>query len=80
MHTRPVRTMSLVDLIPIVPLIAWLGACLWVYRDAKTNAATGAPVYLRLGTLSIDTPEAWAMACTVLVFVFLPLYLAARKG
>lgn len=72
--------MSVVDLIPIVPLIAWLAACLWVYRDAKTNAAAGTPVYLQIGSLRIDTPEAWAMACTALLFVFMPLYFAARKG
>ncbi|MHB1833935.1 MAG: hypothetical protein ACYCXW_03120 [Solirubrobacteraceae bacterium] len=72
--------MSVFDLIPIVPLIAWIAACLWVYRDAKTNAAAGTPVYLQIGTLRIDTPEAWAIACVAFVIVFLPLYLAARKS
>jgi hypothetical protein len=71
--------MSLADLIPIVPLIAWLAASVWVYRDAKTNAAAGTPVYLQIGTLRIDTPEAWAAACTALLIVFMPLYLTARK-
>ena len=72
--------MSLVDLIPIAPLIAWVACCVWVYRDAKANAAAGTPVYLQIGTLRIDTPEAWATACLVMLIVFMPVYLAARKS
>ncbi|MBV9604279.1 MAG: hypothetical protein JO027_04200 [Solirubrobacterales bacterium] len=72
--------MSLVDLFATVPLLAWLAACLWVYRDAEANVAAGTPVYLQIGALRIDTPEAWAVACSVLLFVFMPLYLAARKS
>ena len=70
--------MSLADLIPIGPLIAWLAASLWVYRDAKANAAAGTPVYLQIGNLRIDTPKAWATACAALLIVFMPLYLTAR--
>ncbi len=72
--------MSVFDLIPIVGLVAWLAGCLWVYRDAKTNAAAGTPVYLQIGTLRIDTPEAWAIACLAFLIVLLPLYLAARRS
>lgn len=72
--------MSATYLLALVPLLAWLGACLWVYRDAKANVAAGTPIYLQIGTLRIDTPEAWAMACAALLFVFMPLYLAARRS
>jgi hypothetical protein len=42
--------------------------------------AAGTPVYLRVGTLRIDTPEAWAISCAFFSVVFLPLYLAARSS
>ncbi|MGN6606898.1 MAG: hypothetical protein ACTHMS_07795 [Jatrophihabitans sp.] len=41
---------------------------LWVLLDARQWARRGTPVVLRLGALTIETPEAWAVAC-LLVFV-----------
>ena len=71
--------MTLLVAVPLVALAALLGTCAWVYRDAEANADSGTPVVFRMGSLRIDTAEAWAVGCVVLFVVFVPLYLAARK-
>lgn len=72
--------MTLVVAVPLLAVAALVAVCTWVYRDASANAAAGTPVYLRVGTLRIDTPEAWAIGCALFSVVFLPLYLAARSS
>lgn len=69
-----------VAVIPVVAVLALCAVCTWVYRDASAHAAAGTPIYLQLGTLRIDTPQAWAISCAFVVVVFLPLYLAARNS
>ena len=80
---RTVAYAGLVPLVAVVPMVAvavLLAVCSWVYRDASANAAAGTPVYLQIGTLRIDTPQAWAVSCACFFVVFVPLYLAARNG
>lgn len=72
--------MPLVAVVPLLVVAALVAVCTWVYRDAAANAAAGTPVYLEIGTLRIDTPQAWAVSCAAFFVVFLPLYLAARNG
>jgi hypothetical protein len=70
----------LVAVLPLLVVAALVTVCTWVYRDASAHAAAGTPVHVQLGTLRIDTPEAWAVGCAVFSVVVLPLYLAARNG
>lgn len=72
--------MPLVAVVPLLAIAALVAVCTWVYRDARANAAAGTPVYLQIGSLRIDTPEAWAISCAVFFVVFVPLYLAARNS
>jgi len=62
-------------------LVLGLGAAvdLWVYNDAKRQAALERPVVFRAGSLVVATPAAWAVACLLLWVVFLPLYAASRR-
>jgi hypothetical protein len=65
-------------LAPLVVLLAILAIDLWVYGDARERRDSGRPVVAAIGSLIIDTPEAWLAGCLVLSIVFIPLYLAAR--
>jgi len=51
----------------------------WVYVDAKRLRDAGEPVVLVLGSLRVETPEAWLLACVVLWLVALPAYLVGRR-
>jgi hypothetical protein len=53
---------------------------LWVLTDARRWAQRGTPVVLRLGTFTIGTPEAWAVACLLLFVFFVPIYAVARRS
>jgi hypothetical protein len=55
---------------PLLAAAVMLGACGWIYRDAKANLEAGTPVMARIGNLHIETPEAWAASCVVLFLVF----------
>jgi len=71
--------MSLVELVPIVVVILVLGADIWVYTDARAHAERGDPVVFSIGSIELDSPEAWAVVCLILwVFAF-PIYLASRN-
>ncbi len=65
--------------VPLALLATVVGSALWVYQDATANAARGEPVVLRAGSLRMETPAVWAMACLVLWVFVLPLYLRARQ-
>jgi Flp pilus assembly protein protease CpaA len=69
--------------VALVVMSAVLGAVVvvaaWVYRDAKSQAASGYPVVYSAGTLHIKTPVAWFLACTLLFEVFVPAYLDNRR-
>ena len=53
---------------------------LWVLRDARSRANRGHPVAVYVKTMSLETPEAWAIACLLMFIVVLPLYLTARSN
>lgn len=67
-------------LAPTVVLLAILTVAMWVYRDAREHRDSGRPVAITIGSLTIDTPEAWLTGCLVFSIVFIPIYLVARQG
>ena len=71
--------MSLVELVPIAVVIVILGADVWGYTDAKAHAERGVPVVFSVGSIQLDSPEIWAVACLVLSVVCCPLYFASRN-
>lgn len=52
---------------------------IWVYADAQRFTATGTPVVLRIGGLTIQTPGAWVLGCLVLWIFMFPMYLVSRS-
>ncbi|MEO9139125.1 MAG: hypothetical protein ABI345_08670 [Jatrophihabitans sp.] len=66
-------------LAPILVLVVVVLTDLWVYADAKRCATRGTPVFLRIGSFTIDTPVAWLVACVVVWVVFFPIYLVSRS-
>ncbi|MEU8259298.1 hypothetical protein AB0C02_01555 [Micromonospora sp. NPDC048999] len=63
--------------VPIVVLVVVLALDAWVYTDARERMRRGSPVSVSIGSLRIETPQAWFLGCLVLWVVFFPLYLAA---
>ncbi len=53
---------------------------LWVLSDARRWARQGSPVVFRLGSLTMGTPEAWAIACLLAFVIFVPIYVVARRS
>lgn len=66
-------------LAPMLVVVVVVLTDLWVYADAKRRAASGTPVFLRIGSFTIDTPVAWGVACVVVWVVFFPIYLVSRS-
>jgi hypothetical protein len=66
-------------LLVLVPLVVLLGTGAWVYVDAGHQRDAGEPVVLVVGTLRIETPELWLLACVVLWLIAFPLYLTGRR-
>ncbi|MFC8501609.1 hypothetical protein ACFUC1_04575 [Pedococcus sp. NPDC057267] len=60
--------------------VAVTAASLWVLQDARSRARLRRPVVATLGGLTVDRPEVWATLCLLVVVVFLPLYLTARRA
>jgi hypothetical protein len=71
--------MSLVELVPIIAVLLVLGTGVWVYTDARTRADQGHPVVFAIGSIQVDSPEVWAVACFILWILAFPVYLASRK-
>jgi hypothetical protein len=71
--------MSLVELVPIVAVLLIVGTGVWVYTDARTRAAEGDPVVLSIGSIQLDSPEVWTVACVILWVLAFPAYLASRN-
>lgn len=65
-------------LVVLAPLILVMAADLWVYLDARSRQGTGREPGVRIGSLQVNTPEAWAIGCLLLFVVFFPMYLVAR--
>lgn len=63
----------------LVPLVLVIGADLWVYSDARSRVGTGREPGVRIGSLQVSSPEAWAIGCLVLFVIVFPMYLIARR-
>jgi len=57
---------------------ALFAAAVWVYSDAKTHAGRGRSIAVSVGTLRLDTPAAWFLACLLLGEFFIPMYVDSR--
>jgi hypothetical protein len=61
----------------LLVLLAVLTTDAWVYSDARERLRRGNRVAVSVGSVRVETPEAWFLACLILWVVFLPLYLTA---
>jgi hypothetical protein len=61
----------------IAVLVVALAVDVWIYRDAGKRRQDGNPVSVAIGSLRIETPEAWFLGSVILWVVFVPLYLTA---
>ena len=66
-------------LAPVLVALLVASFAIWVYGDARRWSRAGTPVVFRLGSLSITTPQAWALACLLVFVVFAPVYAVARR-
>jgi hypothetical protein len=66
--------------VPIVVLGALLISVAWVFQDATSHLEHGERVVAMIGSLRVDSPNAWAAGCLVLWVFFFPLYLRARSS
>ncbi|HEY2948648.1 MAG TPA: hypothetical protein VGJ53_09650 [Micromonosporaceae bacterium] len=64
---------------PILVALVLLGTDAWVYADANERLEQGDPVSASYGSLTIDTPLGWFVACLILWVVFFPLYLTVTR-
>lgn len=72
--------MPLLPLLPLLSLLLIVGTDVWVYLDDKALCVQGAPVVFRYGSLRLDAPSHWVVACTFFWVIFFPLYLIGRRG
>jgi len=70
----PVNTGALVS---ILVLLAVLALDVWVYTDATQRLRQGKAASVSIGTVRLETPQAWFLGCLILWVVFFPLYLMA---
>lgn len=66
-------------LVVFVPLVLVIAADIWVYADARSRQGTGREPGVRIGSLQVNSPEAWAIGCVALFVIAFPLYLIARR-
>jgi hypothetical protein len=71
--------MSLVALVPIIVALAILAIHISVYTDARAHAEKGDPVVFSIGSIRLDSPEVWAVACLILFVFAFPIHLACRS-
>ena len=71
--------MSATALAPVILLLVILTVDVWVYKDARERRDSGRTVVVTIGSITIDTPEAWLAGCVVVSLMFIPLYLVARE-
>jgi hypothetical protein len=72
-------SMGSTALVVLVPLVSVIAADLWVYADARSRQGTGRGPGVQIGSLQVNTPEAWATGCLVLFVIVFPMYLVARR-
>jgi hypothetical protein len=53
-------------------------AAAWVYNDAKAQANQGNPIDVSVGSLRLNTPAAWFLACLLMAELFIPPYVESR--
>ena len=70
---------AIAAVIVIALLVGLATAGGWVYRDARDQATRGRPVTGTLGSLQLQTPAAWLVACLLLPEVALMAYLDCRR-
>ena len=58
--------MSLSVMVPLVLLGVLLLTVAWVFQDASTHVEHGERVEAMIGSLRLDSPNAWAAGCLVL--------------
>jgi hypothetical protein len=66
------------QLLPVLVILVVASVDLWVFTDARRWERAGTPVVFSFGSLTIATPQMWALACLVLFVVFVPIYAIAR--
>ncbi len=64
----------------VIPLLLVVAADVWVYLDARARQGTRHEVSATIGSMEIDTPQAWLLWCLVLFLIFFPVYLVARRA
>ena len=67
-------------IVTLVVLGVLLLTVAWVFQDATAHAEHGERVEAVIGSLRVDSPNAWAVGCLVLWVFFFPLYLRARSS
>jgi cytochrome c oxidase assembly factor CtaG len=60
-----------------VAVLLVLSTDAWVYADARDRLRRGDRVSVSVGSIHIETPQAWFLGCLILWVVFFPLYLTA---
>ena len=65
--------------IAIIDLLAILFATAgWVYLDARAHADRGRPIVSSYGSVELNSPVAWFLACLVMWETFFPHYIDRR--
>jgi hypothetical protein len=73
MHTMTTGVLTtLFALAVVVPLDVW------VWFDARAHIRRDEPVVLSIGSLTLEDPVHWTVACLVLFVVAFPAYLVCR--
>jgi hypothetical protein len=72
-----VEALSPAALLSIAILLLALTVDLWVYNDARKRQQHGLAPSVSIGSVRVETPEAWFLGCVLLWVVFVPLYLTA---
>jgi hypothetical protein len=65
---------------PLAFLVLVVVLDVWVYADAERRRDARRPVVASIGTLVLETPVAWLLACLLLWVLFFPMYLVARSN
>jgi hypothetical protein len=60
-------------------VVILVASALWVYGDAKENAARGNPVVVSTSWFEVSRPVSWLLGCLLVWEVFFPLYVNSRQ-
>lgn len=56
-----------------------VATAVWVYADAKAFSGRGRPIVSSLGSVQLDTPMAWFLACLLMWEMVFPHYIDSRS-